>query len=348
MYNFDSILNAFSLSEQSTVIPLGNGLINSTYLVTTPSGQQYVLQHINTGIFTNVAMLQDNIERVTNHLRVKLTAAGVDDIDRHCLRFLPCSNTGNTFFKDNDDNYWRLMLYIPDSVTKEQVTPQSAEEAGRAFGQFEKMLADMDPQPAETIKDFHNMEFRLSQLKEAIERNPLNRVEGISDLINDILGDEERATRIDKLQHEGKLPVRVCHCDTKVNNMLFDKNGDFLCVIDLDTVMPGNVLSDYGDFLRTAANCAVEDEPDVSKIKINMDVYHAFTRGYLAGAGDFLTDTEKAILPQGMYRFAYMQAVRFLTDYINGDTYYKIQYPEHNLVRASAQWQLAQLAKELS
>jgi len=343
MKNITDILPAFGIDRSSQIKPLGNGLINNTYLVTTPSGERYVMQRINTNVFPDVDALQNNIERVTAHLRVKLAERGVTDIDRHCLRFIPATATEKTYYHDGND-YWRIMVYIPDSVTHESITPCLAEDAGRAYGDFQKMLADMNPMPVEIIKDFHNMEFRLQQLNDAIEHNPAGRLDNTRNLVNEILELKDIACTAERLHREGKLPLRVCHCDTKVNNILFDHNGNVLCVIDLDTVMPGNVLSDYGDFMRTAANRAPEDEPDLGKIEINTEVYDAFTHGYLESAGEFLTDTERELLPHGMFRFAYMQAVRFLTDYLNGDIYYKITYPEHNIVRTRAQWQLAQEA----
>ena len=343
MSNFNNILTSFSINSDSTVAPLGNGLINSTFLVTAPDNKRYVMQRINTNIFPNVDVLQDNIVRVTSHIRKKLLSNGTSDIDRKCLRFLYNTTTSKTYYHDGQD-YWRIMVYIPDSFTHDAVTPVHAEAAGLAFGQFETMLSDMNPLPAEIIPNFHNMEFRLTQLNQAITENRANRLDNIKSLVKDILKLRDIACTAERLQRDGKLPLRVCHCDTKVNNVLFDKDGNTLCVIDLDTVMPGNILSDYGDFMRTAGNRAPEDEPDLTKVQINTEVYEAFTKGYLEGTAEFLTETERRLLPHGLFRFAYMQAIRFLSDYINGDTYYKINYPEHNLIRAQAQWQLAQRA----
>lgn len=202
------------------------------------------------------------------------------------------------------------------------------------------MLADIKEPVGESIPDFHNMELRLRQLRDAVKSDTASRLAEVQDLVDAIESRADMMCQAERLYREGKLPKRICHCDTKVNNMLFDENGDFLCVIDLDTLMPSFIFSDYGDFLRTAANEAPEDEPDLTKVAFRMDIFKAFTDGYLSSAGTFLTQQEISMLPFAVKLFPYMQATRFLTDYINGDTYYKIQYPEHNLVRTKAQLEL--------
>lgn len=234
------------------------------------------------------------------------------------------------------------MEFIPDAVTKSAVTPESSYEVGRTFGNFQATLADIPVQLGETIKDFHNMEFRLQQLHEAVAEDKAGRVAEVKDLLDELEKRADEMCKAERLHREGKLPKRVCHCDTKVDNMMFDKDGNVLCVIDLDTVMPNFVFSDFGDFLRSAANTSVEDEKDLSKVNFNMDIFKAFSRGYIESAGVFLTPVEVENLPYAAKLFPYMQAVRFLTDYINGDTYYKIAYPEHNLVRTRAQFKLLQ------
>lgn len=335
------IVGQFKVEKPATKVkPLGEGLINDTFFVE----PGYVLQRINHNIFTNVDGLQRNIDEVTSHIRKKLEAAGESDINRKVLHFYPTEN-GKTYYFDGQ-SYWRLMDFINDSITYSATTPEYAEIAGEAFGKFESMLVDIPTELVETIPDFHNMELRVRQLKEAIAENKAGRLDSVKELVSDILERADEMCLAEKLHREGKLPKRICHCDTKVNNMLFDANGaGVLCVIDLDTVMPSYVFSDFGDFMRTAGNAAAEDEPDLTKIALRTDVFEAFARGYIRGAASFLTDIEIANLPYAVMLFPYMQAVRFLIDYLNGDTYYRIQYPEHNLVRTKAQWQLFKCAE---
>lgn len=341
MKNYLKIISRFDIEAPVTdVAPLGNGLINDTFMVTTAGdGPDYVLQRINNSIFRDVDGLQKNIVAVTSHIRKKLSDAGVSDIDRRVLRFIPLRDSGLTFYLDPESQtYWRMSVFIPGTKTLEKVTPDTARSAGTAFGEFEAMLADIDEQLVETIPDFHNMELRLAQLREAVEADRAARVDEVRDIIDAIERRAEEMTLAERLHREGILPKRICHCDTKVNNMLVDaRSGEVLCVIDLDTVMPSFVFSDYGDFLRTGACTTPEDEPDISKINFDKEIYSAFTEGYLQAASSFLTPVERENLPYAVRLFPFMQAVRFLTDYINGDTYYHISYPAHNLVRTRAQ-----------
>ena len=340
------IAGHFAIEGQVTGIrPLGNGLINDTFLVETDGPDNYVLQRINQSIFQDVDLLQHNIDCVTRHIRAKLEAAGETDIDRKVLRFLPEKETGKSFWTDGKE-WWRVSVFIRDALTYEAVTPEYAGYAGVAFGRFEAMLADLPDQLGEPIPDFHNMELRARQLHEAVEADAAGRMADpeVRALVDQIFAREEEECKAERLYREGILPKRVCHCDTKVNNMLFDREGNILCVIDLDTVMPSFVFSDFGDFLRTAANTAAEDEPGLDKIDFNMDIFRSFAKGYLSTAGAFLTPVERENLPFAATLFPYMQTVRFLADYINGDTYYKIRYPDHNMVRSRAQWKLYQAA----
>ncbi|MDD2293287.1 MAG: aminoglycoside phosphotransferase family protein [Bacteroidales bacterium] len=323
------------------VSSIGNGLINDTFLVRTVEEDvpDYILQRINSTIFTDVGLMQRNIERVTDHIRQKLVARGESDIDRKVLRFIK-TKSGQTYCHIDDD-YWRMSVYIKDSQSFEEVTPEFAYLTGKAFSDFQNMLSDLPGEPlGNTIPDFHNMEFRLKQLQEAVRDDRAGRLAKMQPIVNEILARGNDMCLAERMGREGTLPRRITHCDTKVNNMLFDHNGKFLCVIDLDTTMPGFVLSDFGDFIRTAANTGAEDDKDLDRVKVNMEVFRSFTKGYLEGSKPFITETEVKMLPYGAKLLTYMQTVRFLTDYLNGDTYYKIKYPEHNYDRTMAQYTL--------
>ena len=326
-----------------TVKPLGNGLINDTYLVRTAeeSAPDYVLQRINHRIFTDIEGLQRNIVAVTTHLRRRLAAERAADIDRKVLSFIPLRDDpeGRTYYFDGE-NYWRMSRFIPGAFTYDTVDPHYSRMAGAAFGKFQADLVDIPAQLVETIPDFHNMEFRLHQFRDAIEADAAGRLDSVRPIVDDLLRRAHYMTQAERLHREGLLPKRVCHCDTKVNNMMFDADGNVLCVIDLDTVMPSYIFSDYGDFLRSAANTVAEDSPELDKVDFRMDIFRAFTEGYLTSAAGFLTATEIELLPYAAALFPCMQAVRFLTDYLNGDTYYKTAYPDHNLVRTRNQVRL--------
>ena len=333
----EEILKHFDIQGHILEIkPLGNGLINDTLLVVTDGPDNYVLQRINDAIFRDVDLLQHNIDCATAHIRRKL--AGDPDIDRKVLTFLPCRETGKSYWYDGKA-FWRVSVFIRDAYTYELVDARYSYFAGKAFGHFEAMLADIPDTLGETIPDFHNMELRARQLHEAMAADAAGRMAEpeVRAILADLLPYEQEMCKAERMYREGILPKRICHCDTKVNNMLFDADGNILCVIDLDTLMPSFVFSDYGDFLRTAANAVAEDDPHVDQVRFKMDIFEAFTRGYLESARVFLTPVEIENLPYAACLFPYMQAVRFFTDYINGDTYYKIKYPEHNLVRTRNQ-----------
>ena len=327
----------------SGIAPVGNGLINDTYSVTTAETNtpDYILQRINHHIFKDVELLQRNIQRVTDHIRAELEASDESDIDRKALKLVPAKD-GKLYHFDGE-NYWRMTVMIPRSVTHETMTPTLAEQTGMAFGNFQSQLSDL-PEGAlgETIPNFHNIEFRVEGFKESIARDSAGRLKDVQKLVEEILERAEVMCKAQQLYRAGRLPKRVTHCDTKVNNLLFDEQGKPLCVIDLDTTMPGFVLSDFGDFIRTGANTGAEDDPDLDNVSVNMDIFRAFAKGYVESTASFLTPVERENLPYGAQLLTYMQTVRFLTDYLNGDTYYKIQYPEHNWQRSKAQFKLLQ------
>ena len=287
--NLQNIVSQFEIQGNvSDVRPLGNGLINTTYKVETEGdAPNYVLQHVNNAIFPDVDMLMDNIVAVTNHIRAKHEAEGVADLERKVLRFVPAKD--GKYYHFDGEKYWRVMVFIPDTVSQTAVTPESSYIVGETFGNFQAMLADIPAQLGETIKDFHNMEFRLQQLREAVAENKAGRLAEVQWLVDELEARAEEMCKGERLHREGKLPKRICHCDTKVDNILFDQDGKVLCVIDLDTVMPNFIFSDFGDFLRSAANTGKEDDKDLDNVNFNMDIFKAFTEGYLKGARCFLS-----------------------------------------------------------
>lgn len=342
IHKLQYIVSQFIGNDQNVEIkPLGKGHINDSYKVTS-NNNEYVLQHINHHIFQYVPELQDNIFRVTRHIRQKLSEQNVTDIDRKVLTLVPAID-GKLFYKDKEGDYWRMMIFIRDSISYDEINPELAYRAGMAFGDFQKMLADLPGGPLfETIPNFHNMEVRLDAFRASVKANKAGRLAAVSDLVEEIEDRADEMCKAERMHREGILPKRTNHCDTKVNNILFDEQNQVLCVVDLDTVMPGYVLSDFGDFIRTGANTGAEDDRDPDNISVDLSIFEGYARGYLKNAASFLSEVEIAHLAFGAKLLTYMQTVRFFTDYIDGDTYYKIGYPDHNLVRTKAQFKLLQ------
>ncbi|MBO4454499.1 MAG: HAD-IA family hydrolase [Paludibacteraceae bacterium] len=336
------ILNHFAIPNAvADPQPLKIGFINDSFIVRAknPGEKSYFLQRINHHIFQNVEGLQQNIQKVTNHIRRKLQEAGETDIERKVLELVPTTD-GKLYYRTPQGDYWRVYVLIENATSQEKVTPESAELTGEAFGRFQRQLSDLPfDELCESIPNFHNIEFRLHQLDEALAADVAGRKAACADIIAAIDRRREEMCLAERLFREGKLPKHINHCDTKVNNILFDEAGRPICIVDLDTVMPGFVLSDFGDFMRTAANTGQEDDKILDNIRVDLQIFEAYARGYLKQA-TFLTDIEKELLPYGCRLLSYMQTVRFFTDWLNGDTYYKILYPEHNLVRTRAQLRL--------
>jgi len=345
-----SIVEQFDIQGTVTSVkPLGAGHINDSYKVATALAEtpDYVLQRINHYIFKNVDALQDNILRVTDHIRSKLATAGIKDVENRVLRLAPAKG-GKLYHKDEDGNFWRVLYFIPDSHSYDEgITPELALYAGRAFGDFQAMLADLPGKPlVETIPNFHNMESRLATFRQAVKDNKAGRLAKTQDMVDEIEKRADEMCKAERMHREGLLPKRINHCDTKVNNVLFDRNNQVLCVVDLDTVMPGYVLSDFGDFMRTGANTGKEDDADLDRISIDMKIFEAYTKGYLEKAKSFLLPVELENLAFGAKLLTYMQTVRFFADYLDGDLYYKIHSPEHNWQRTLAQFKLLQSMEE--
>ena len=318
--------------------PYGNGHINDTFLITT---HKYILQRINTSIFKNPDELMENIENVTVYLRNLIIAAGGNP-DRETLTVIPTKD-GKKYYKMDDQNVFRVYKFIMDTKSIENSkTQEDLYEAGVGFGHFQKLLADFPVDKLyETIKDFHHTPKRIEALKEAIHNDHAGRVESVKEEIAFALENASWAGTVVKGIENGSIPIRVTHNDTKINNILFDEEtGRAVCVIDLDTVMPGSMLYDFGDALRMGGSTAAEDETDLEKVWFNVEAFEAFAKGYLSEMKAALTETEIKLLPLSVKLLTYECGIRFLTDYLNGDTYFKIHRKHHNLDRARNQFKL--------
>ncbi len=324
-------------------IPMEKGHIHDTYCVKTANENtpDYLLQKVNNNVFVHVPEMMDNIERVSTHIKRKLQHIPDAQIHREVLTVIPTSR-GNTYFLDTQDQFWRMFLFINDSYSVDKAeNDQQAFEAGKALGKFQRLLADFPQQTLyETIPDFHHIRKRLRKFKAVITNDPHGRLENLNEEINFITKRREEMSLIYKLGRAGFLPERVTHNDTKLNNLLFDKNGTALTWIDLDTVMPGFVHYDFGDAIRTLANTTLEDENDLEKVSFQFSFYQSFTNGYLEEVEGVLNPIELIHLAFSSKLMTYIMGLRFLTDYIEGDVYYKIAYEGHNLDRARNQFKL--------
>jgi len=343
-YNLKEIFGHFN--AEGTFLsgePYGNGHIHDTFRIETieKDKDDYILQRLNNRIFKNIPELQNNIERVTVHLRNRLKTIPGSDIKRECLSLIP-SNEGKSWIIDKDENYWRMYIFISDHRSYNIVdNPDKAFEGGKAIGRFQAMLADMPGAPLfETIPWFHDIGKRLQFFKNKITEDPVGRVKSVDEEIKQVLKRQEEMKIILKLGNEGKIPLRITHNDTKFNNILLDANDKALCVIDLDTVMPGYVHYDFGDAIRTVANTTSEDEKDLSMITMDINLFEAYSEGYLSETGNTLNTVEKEYLAFAPRLITYTIAIRFLTDYIDGDNYFKIHHEKHNLQRTRAQLRL--------
>jgi len=316
------------------------GHINDTFVISVAKDDgdaRFILQRINQHVFRNPESLMENIRRVTEHLESK------SDDARHCLT-LVSSNDGAPFHKDDDGGYWRAYPFIESAISYDEVKSKNqAREAAAIFGRFQSLLGDLPaPRLHETIPDFHNTPARFRQFREILERDAHDRARHCGAEIDCALAYEEAAGALTALQDAGDIPERVAHNDTKLNNVMFDEHsGRAICVIDLDTVMPGSVLYDFGDLVRSATISAAEDETDLSKVRMRMDYYEALVEGYLSTAMDFLTEAEVGNLSMAGKIITIEVGLRFLTDYLSGDEYFRIHRADQNLDRCRAQFALA-------
>lgn len=317
------------------------GLINDTYMLKFDSGKKYVLQKVNTGIFTEPEKLMDNIVKVTKHLRAKIEEKGGDP-ERETMNVI-FSNDDKPFYIDKDGGFWRSYIFVDDVDCYEQVeNPEVFYETGIAFGKFQGNLSDFNASELfESIKDFHNTEKRFETFKNSVKKDSANRKEEVKEEIDFILNREEFSKVFNKAMENKEVDLRVTHNDTKLNNILMDKETQKgICVVDLDTVMPGLVMNDFGDAIRFGANTTLEDDPNLENVDFDLELFEEFTKGFLAGTEGKLTDREVELLPTGAKMMTFECAIRFLTDYLDGDVYFKVNRESHNLDRARNQIKL--------
>ncbi len=316
------------------------GHINSTFVSTFNNNgvlTKYTHQKINSNVFKKPKEVMENILLVTRHIAGKVSSC--PDKERRVLQVIPCKN-GLPYYEDEDGEIWRTYIFIENVNTYEKIpSVNAARNLGKGIGNFQKQLSDFDGSRLNiTIPHFHDMGLRYRQLEEAIKADPMKRVKTVEEELDFLFENRQRGCRIWDAFESGTLPNRVTHNDTKMNNVLFDPETDeAVCVIDLDTIMPGTILFDTGDMIRTACNTAEEDEKDLSKVSFNKNMYDSLISGYLEKAEDFLTKEEREGIKESGRTITQIMAVRFLTDYIAGDVYYHTAYSEHNLVRTRCQ-----------
>ena len=336
------------------VRPLGPGFINDTLIVACSDGdvrRRYILQRKNHNVFPDVAGMMNNIVMVCDHIKAKVEAAGGDPL-REVLTVVkrrPESLTEadkampycDLYYKDEEGNFWAMCLFIEGSVTYEMAdTPALAYKGGQGIGKFQAQLADFTIPLSETIKGFHNIRWRFQQWDEALRRDAAGRVKDLAEEIGWIESRKEEMLEFWSLVEDGTIPTRVTHNDTKISNILFDDKGEVLCVIDLDTCMSSTSLNDFGDAIRSYTNTGAEDDRDLSKVSMSLEMFKAYTEGYLSERKATLVQSELDWLAFSARYITFEQVLRFLMDYIDGDTYYKTNAPDHNLVRTHAQYKL--------
>lgn len=323
-----------------SITPYGGGHINDTFLAHCTGGD-YVLQRINSYVFNHPDEIMENIIGVTHFIADKLSAHG-DDPTRGTLTVVK-TNDGADYYVDSDGEYWRATLNIGNTTAFESAdSPAMLEKSGAAFGSFQSMLSDYPADTLhETIPHFHDTPARYDQLEEAIRADKMGRLSDVAPEIEFVHARKADCAELMNLLEKGELPLKVTHNDTKMSNVLIDNTtGDAVCVIDLDTVMPGLTAFDFGDSIRAGASTAAEDEVDLSKVHFSLELFKAYTEGFLSTAGEALTETEIRTLPVGAKLMTLEVGMRFLADYLNGDVYFKTKYPQHNLDRARNQFHL--------
>jgi N-acetylhexosamine 1-kinase len=334
------------IGEVISVAPYGEGHINDTYLVRTNEDQRYILQKINHRIFKHVDQLMSNVDLVTSHVKQEMKKLGLI-IENHVLEVIPTRD--NLSFYQNETGYYRVYAFVNHSIAYQKIpNAKILELAGEAFGGFQKMLDQFDARLLyETIIDFHHTEKRYQFFLEVLKTAPKDRLNDAKTWIDEVIKREKLVHLIVDAIKNNEIPLRTTHNDTKLNNILFhETTGEVLCIIDLDTLMPGSIPYDFGDAIRTGCNTAEEDEKDLSLVQFNQPYFEAFTKGFLSKLDGIMIEKEYELLPYGAILMTFEVGMRFLTDYLNMDTYFKIKYPQHNLVRAMNQLTLVSRMEE--
>lgn len=344
------VIDGFVLNGQTvSVEPYGNGHINDTFLLIMKEDgteKKYILQRMNGDIFKNSEELMENIMRVTSFLKEKITEQGGNP-DRETLQVIP-TKEGKTYYKEVTGDGWRIYPFITDTVSYDAGGREELNKSGIAFGNFQYLLSDFPAKELhETIPNFHNTVNRFANFKKALEADVMGRAKEVEAEVQSILKREADCHFFGDLLEKGELPLRVTHNDTKLNNVLFDKDtGKAICVIDLDTVMPGFAAHDFGDTIRFGASTAAEDEKDLTKVACDMGLFEAYFDGFMEGCRGSLTKREVETLPMGAKIMTFECGMRFLTDYLEGDTYFKTHYPGQNLDRSRTQLKLVKDMEE--
>ncbi len=340
------VLDAYSFpGEIISVERYGDGHINDTFLVVcaTQEGQRrFILQGLSLTAFPEPEAVMENMVGITSFLRKRILENG-GDADRETLSVLE-TKAGKSHFTASNGQVWRMTPFIENTLSLEIASPELFEASARSYGRFQYMLRDYPAHTLhETIARFHDTENRFEKFQAALQADKMGRAESVQEEIDFVLARKEDCSVAVKALREGKLPLRVTHNDTKLGNILFDADsGEGICVIDLDTTMPGLSIYDFGDSIRSGANHNTEDEPDMSKVNFDLELFEVYTRGYLAGGRGFLTPAELEYLPWGAKLMTLECGIRFLTDYLEGDNYFRIRYPEQNLRRTRTQFKLVQ------
>ncbi len=339
--NLTKIARNFKLEgEINEIKPLGEGFINDTFIIkTNDNAPNYILQRKNKSIFSPIPAMMDNIQKVCLHIKGKVEAAGGDPM-REAMTITPALD-GKLYFLDEENEYWAVCQFIEDTIAYDAAeTPELAYSGGRGIGKFQNLVSDLDAPLTNILPGFHDIRYRFNQWDEVLAKDPLGRKAEVAAEINWIESRRAEMLNFWKLVEDGIIPTRISHNDTKINNILFDKKGEVLCVIDLDTVLNSTVLNDFGDAMRFYTNTGLEDDSNLENVSMDIAIYKAFAKGYLEETKSFLCDKEIEYLAFSARYITYEQVLRFLMDYIDGDNYYKTKSADHNLVRTRAQYQL--------